>query len=77
MCGWCRSLPDPSDRARAAAPLRRSCCQWDAPPRSFFDRVGDSFELTMVSEETIAARWAQWTLIRSFQVTVDAFTEEI
>ena len=64
-------------RTTGLAPLRRSCCQWDAPPRSFFDRAGHSFELTMVSDETIAARRAQWTLIRSFQVTVDAFTEEI
>ena len=64
-------------RATGLAPLRRSCCQWDAPPRWFTDRVGHSFELTMVSDETIAARRAQWTLIRSFQVTVDAFTEEI
>ena len=64
-------------RTTGLAPLRRSCCQWDAPPRWFTDRVGHSFALTMVSDETTVAHRAQWTLIRSFQVTVDAFTEEI
>ena len=64
-------------RTTGLAPLRRSCCQWDAPPRWFTDRVGHSFRLTMVSDETTVAHRAQWTLIRSFQVTVDAFTEEI
>ena len=64
-------------RTTGLAPLRRSCCQWDAPPRWFTDRQGHSLKLTMVSDGTIAARRVQWTLIRSFQVTVDAFTEEI
>ena len=57
--------------------LRRSCCQWDAPGRQFTGARGRAFMLTMGSDETTVSRRTRWGLIRSFEITVITFTEEI
>lgn len=64
-------------KAIGLARLRRSCCQWDAPPRSFVDKQGRAFTLAMVSDETKITRRNQWNGIRHFEITVETLTEEI
>ena len=57
--------------------LKRSCCQWDSPAHQFKDANGREFSITMVSDETTAARRAIWPKITTFEVVVETFTEEI
>jgi hypothetical protein len=64
-------------RAIGLSRLRRSCCQWDAPPRSFVDKQGRGFTLTMTSQDTAVTSRARWNQIRQFQITVETMTEEI
>ncbi len=64
-------------KAIGLARLRRSCCQWDAPPRSFVDKQGRAFTLSMNSQETAITSRARWNRIRHFQITIETMTEEI
>lgn len=57
--------------------LRRSCCQWDAPPNQFTDARGREYMISMTSDETSTASRAKWRQIARFDVTVDTLTEEI
>ncbi len=57
--------------------LRRSCCQWDAPPHWFRGADGQEYGITMVSEETTARSRAAWLGIPLFEIVVETFTEEI
>lgn len=57
--------------------LKRACCQWDAPPRSFRDARGRDFSITMASGETLVSSRERWGDIPVFEIAVDLFTEEI
>lgn len=57
--------------------LKRSCCQWDAPPHGFTDARGHAFTITMVSDDTSVATRAAWPRIKMFEVTVETLTEDI
>ena len=57
--------------------LKRSCCQWDAPASQFRDGGGREFSITMVSDETVVARRSEWRQIRTFEIIVETFTEDI
>lgn len=59
------------------ARLKRSCCQWDAPPRQFKTADGREFSITMVSGETPVATRAAWPKIPTFEIAVETMTEEI
>lgn len=57
--------------------LRRSCCQWDAPPRQFTDASGREYMISMLSDETVVTSRKAWPHIRRFEVIVETLTEEI
>jgi hypothetical protein len=57
--------------------LRRSCCQWDAPPGQFVDGKMRRYRIKMVSGETPVASRRAWARIREFEVTVELLTEDI
>ena len=57
--------------------LKRSCCQWDSPAGQFKDANGREFSINMVSDETIATGRAGWRQIKTFEVVVETFTEDI
>ncbi len=63
-------------KATGLARLRRSCCQWDAPPRQFTAN-GREFSIAMVSGETPVATRAAWPEISTFEITVETMTEDI
>jgi hypothetical protein len=64
-------------RAFGLEPLRRSCCQWDAPPKSFDDAEGGAFFITMTSDETGVRTRENWPSIPRFQIVIKMFTGEI
>ncbi len=64
-------------RSTGLAPLRRSCCQWDAPSKSFRDAAGHDFRITMVSDAATAPTRADWLRIGHFTVIVERLTDDI
>lgn len=57
--------------------LRRSCCQWDAPPHWFRGADGQQYGITMVSDETGARSRAAWPGIPVFEIVTERYTEDI
>ncbi len=57
--------------------LKRSCCQWDSSAGGFSDKAGRKYQIKMVSSETTVRERKNWRKIEQFEITVEAFTEEI
>lgn len=64
-------------RAVGMPSLRRSCCQWDAPPHWFHGRDGREYGITMVSDETGARSRAAWPGVPVFEIVIEMYTEDI
>lgn len=64
-------------RAANLSYLKKSCCQWDSPPSQFTGKDGRIYTIYMVSPETSVAYRKQWRDIPSFEVVVEALTEDI
>ncbi|WP_447919240.1 DUF4952 domain-containing protein [Achromobacter aegrifaciens] len=59
-------------------PLRFRCCGWEAPMQYWRDpRTGREYMIAFASEETLYSDRAQWSLIDSFHLRVELYTEEI
>ncbi|MBK1838881.1 DUF4952 domain-containing protein [Azospirillum sp. YIM B02556] len=57
--------------------LKWTCCQWSSRTRQFRSKAGTDFSITMYSGETIFNSRAEWPSIPSFEIIVEAFSEEI